>query len=136
MAALAGKSGPDLGEDIPEDIRIMKRLLAKSQKGYDVKMAGTVARFLTAYLSMKPGEHYIAGDLRMQERPIGPLVETLKELGADITYFNHNGYLPLKIVGGKLSGGKVQMAGNISSQFISAVLMIGTLLGFAVSNWN
>jgi len=128
MAALADETGLDLGEKVPEDIAIMKKLLSKPQKGYDVKMAGTVARFLTAFLTLKKGEHFIAGDLRMLERPIGPLVDALRELGAEVDYFDREGHLPVRIVGGKLTGGKIQMAGNVSSQFISAVLMIGPYL--------
>ena len=90
----------------------------------DVHDAGTVMRFLTAYLSCREGEWILTGGERMQQRPIGALVAVLRELGADIAYEINEGYPPLKIKGKKLKGGKVEIDGSVSSQFLSALLMI------------
>ncbi len=83
-------------------------------------------RFLTAFLAGMEGEWIVKGSKRMHERPpIHPLVETLIALGAEIEYLEKEGFPPLKIKGGrKLKGGEVYLSGNISSQFISALLMV------------
>lgn len=94
----------------------------------DVKDAGTNARFLTALLSITPGEWILTGTPRMQKRPIAPLVDALKELGADIHYQNETGFLPLKIIGKKLQGREIEIKSTISSQFISALLLISPAL--------
>lgn len=91
----------------------------------DIKAAGTAMRFLTAYLSVTEGEHVITGTERMKHRPIALLVDSLRSLGADIEYVGEDGYPPLKIRGHALDGGKLEIAGNVSSQYISALLMIG-----------
>ena len=93
----------------------------------DVHDAGTVMRFLTAYVSCLEGERIITGTERMQQRPIGALVNVLRNIGADIEYLNNENYPPLKIQGKKLKGGKIEIDGSISSQFISALLMISPL---------
>ena len=93
----------------------------------DVHDAGTVMRFLTAYVSCLEGEWVITGSERMQQRPIGALVNVLRSIGAEIEYLNNENYPPLKIRGKKLKGGKIEIDGSISSQFISALLMISPL---------
>ncbi|MDO5447448.1 MAG: 3-phosphoshikimate 1-carboxyvinyltransferase [Prevotellaceae bacterium] len=90
--------------------------------------AGTAMRFLTALLAAKEGEYVIDGNERMRQRPIGELVTALKSLGADITYLGNEGFPPLRISGKRLQGGRVEMRGDISSQFVSALLMIGTTM--------
>ena len=85
-------------------------------------------RFLTAYLSTKEGRHVITGTERMQQRPIGVLVDALRRLGADISYVGDEGYPPLLIRGRQLSGGELDVPGNISSQFITALLLIAPVL--------
>lgn len=85
-------------------------------------------RFMTAYLSVTPGEHVITGTERMKHRPIGVLVDALRQLGADIEYAGEEGFPPLRIRGKQLEGGKLNIAGNVSSQYISALLMIGPVL--------
>ena len=90
----------------------------------DIGAAGTSMRFLTAYLSHIPGEWTITGTERMQKRPINVLVEALNAIGAHIEYLQTKGYPPLKIRGKALNGGEVYLSGGISSQFISALLMI------------
>src|SRR6476661_4416092 len=84
----------------------------------DVRHAGTDMRFLTALLSVTPGEWQITGSQRMKERPINELVNALRQLGADITFTEKNGFPPLKINGQKLKGGKLTIDPGISSQFI------------------
>lgn len=90
--------------------------------------AGTAFRPLTAVLSATPGEWLISGEPRMCERPIGPLVDALRQWGAEIEYLGHPGYPPLQIRGKKLSGGPIQVDASLSSQFVSALLMAAPLL--------
>ncbi len=89
--------------------------------------AGTAARFLSAFLTIGEGDFYLDGDARMRERPIGDLVTALKQLGAKITAVNNQGASvcpPIKIIAAGLPGGKAKITGNVSSQYLSAVLMI------------
>lgn len=94
----------------------------------NVEDAGTAMRFLTALCCLVPGEVTLSGTERMNKRPIKALVEALAYLGADISYTDNQGYPPIKINGGTLKGGPVHVNGEISSQFISALLMIAPLL--------
>ena len=94
----------------------------------DIGATGTAMRFLTAYLAITEDETVITGSERMQQRPIGTLVEALRKLGADITYINKEGYPPLRICGKKLQGGALEIEAGISSQYISALLMIAPCL--------
>lgn len=91
----------------------------------DIGATGTAMRFLTAYLAIAEGETVLTGSERMQQRPISTLVNALRELGADISYVNQEGYPPLRICGHELQGGELEIEANISSQYISALLMIG-----------
>jgi len=111
-----------------DDTVVLQRLLNSSEKELSVNLAGTAMRFLTAYLAIQDKEVVLTGAQRMKERPIKVLVETLKQLGADISYEEKEGYPPLKISGKKLLGGKVKIDGGISSQYISALLMIAPKL--------
>ena len=83
---------------------------------------------LAAYLSVTPGTRIITGTQRMQQRPIRILVDALRELGARIEYVGNEGFPPLRITGTELTGSEISLAGNVSSQYISALLMIGTVL--------
>ena len=94
----------------------------------DVGATGTAMRFLTAYLAIAEGEAVLTGSERMQQRPIGVLVEALRTLGADIDYVNKEGYPPLCVRGKKLRGGTLEVDASISSQYISALLMIAPCL--------
>lgn len=94
----------------------------------DVGHAGTDMRFLTAFLALQKGSYELTGSARLQQRPIKDLVDVLKILGADITYKNQEGYPPLLINGRPLSGGKVEISGKVSSQFITALLLIAPYL--------
>jgi len=94
----------------------------------DIGAAGTSMRFLTAFLSIGEGTHLITGSERMRHRPIGVLVDALRQLGADIEYAGEAGFPPLRITGKTLAGGEVSLPGNVSSQYISALLMIAPRL--------
>ena len=96
----------------------------KNSNLINVGHAGTDMRFLTAFLSLKNGSYELTGSDRLQQRPVKDLVEVLKTLGADISYKNKEGYPPLLISGKQLSGGKVEISGSVSSQFITALLLV------------
>ena len=109
-----------------EDSKTMSAAILSKDKIIDVNHAGTAMRFLTAYFSQIDGrEVLLTGSKRMQERPIEILVDSLNSIGADITYEKKNGYPPLRIKGKKLKGGSITLPANISSQFISALIMLG-----------
>src|ERR1035441_8008305 len=114
------------------DSVILKKILEKIKKGkentFNVGDGGTTYRFITAYLALIPGRWFLGGSERMHERPIAPLVDTLKQLGAIINYIDKEGCPPLEIIGGTLKGGKVSIDASISSQFISSLLMIAPML--------
>lgn len=109
-----------------DDTTYLKHALDNYSKNslINVGHAGTDMRFLTAFLSLKKGSYELTGSERLQERPVKDLVTVLKTLGADITYKNKEGYPPLLINGKQLDGGKVEINGDVSSQFISALLLV------------
>ena len=111
-----------------DDTIVMTRALDGNPGHIDILAAGTAMRFLTAYLSVTPGTRIITGTQRMQQRPIRILVDALRELGARIEYVGNEGFPPLRITGTELTGSEISLAGNVSSQYISALLMIGTVL--------
>ena len=112
-----------------DDTRVIIRALRENPYEIDIMAAGTAMRFMTAYLSVKEGEeHVLTGTERMKHRPIGVLVDALRHLGADISYVGEEGFPPLRIKGRRLEGGLLEVPGNISSQYISALLMIGPAL--------
>ncbi len=128
LQALAGDKLSPSQADEACDTRIIRTLLQNDDSHYHVGMAGTTGRFLTAYLALQPGTHELTGDRRMLERPIKPLVEALRELGGEISYIEKEGFLPLRIHGCKMEGGSVKMPGDVSSQFLSAILLISPYL--------
>ena len=107
-----------------EDTRVITDAFASNSNLFDVRGAGTAMRFLAAFLAGVEGEWILKGSDRMHERPILPLVDTLVTLGAEIEYIEKKGYPPLKIKGKRLKGGEVYLTANVSSQFISALIMI------------
>lgn len=111
-----------------DDTEVIIRALKDMPDVIDIKAAGTAMRFMTAYLSVTNGEHILTGTERMKHRPIRILVDALRRLGADIRYESEEGYPPLRICGAALEGGSLDIEGNISSQYISALLMIGPVL--------
>ena len=111
-----------------DDTQVMQTALSALQPVIDIKAAGTAMRFLSAFLAVSEGTHIITGTQRMQQRPIGILVNALRSLGADITYIGKEGCPPLRITGKKLPNKEVTLSGSVSSQYISALLMIGPTL--------
>ena len=111
-----------------DDTRVMVRALQGNPEHIDIMAAGTAMRFLTAYLSVTPGVRIITGTQRMQQRPIRILTDALRQLGANIEYAGNEGFPPLRITGSELQGCEISLAGNVSSQYISALLMIGAVL--------
>ena len=108
-----------------QDTTCLKNAIDSNNRTLDVGAAGTAFRFLTAFLSTLNGvEHILTGSERMKERPIKELVDSLRKLGAQIEYLGKENFPPLKITGKNLTGGKIQIDGSISSQFISALLLI------------
>ena len=111
-----------------DDTEVMMAALSDMPEVIDIKAAGTAMRFLTAYLSVTPGSHIITGTERMKHRPIGILVDALRTLGADVEYEGEEGFPPLHIKGKELEGGTISLPADVSSQYISALLMIGPML--------
>lgn len=112
-----------------DDTEVIIRALRDMPDTIDIKAAGTAMRFMTAMLAATPsGCHTITGTERMRHRPIGILVDALRYLGADITYVGEEGFPPLCINGRTLEGGHLEIPANVSSQYISALLMIGPVL--------
>jgi 3-phosphoshikimate 1-carboxyvinyltransferase len=112
-----------------EDTKSLQKALKATNATIDVGAAGTSFRFLTAYLSTLVGNRYIlTGNNRMKERPIKELVDALLELGVEIKYLEKMGFPPLKIIGADITENKVNIDGKISSQFISALLLISPTL--------
>ena len=107
-----------------DDTNVLLEALNSNSKTIDIGHAGTSMRFLTAFFASRPGEKILTGSDRMKERPIGNLVQTLRNLGADIIYKEKEGFPPLQIKGSLLDGGKTTIDGSVSSQFISALLLV------------
>lgn len=129
IGSLAGSIASITNLSDCDDTEVMQRWLTERPSTVDVGAAGTSMRFSTALLAVGQGEHVITGSERMKNRPIKILVDALRRLGADISYVEKEGYPPLRIVGkGGLSYGSVSLPGNVSSQYISALMMIGPYL--------
>ena len=112
-----------------DDSQLMQKALKSKESIIDIHHAGTAMRFLTAYFSIQANrEVTITGSYRMKERPIKILVDALNDLGANIDYVENNGFPPLEIKGSRLKGGKVSLKANVSSQYISALLLIAPKL--------
>ena len=112
-----------------DDTEVIIKALRNMPEEIDIKAGGTAMRFMTAFLaSTENGIHTITGTERMKHRPIKILVDALRQLGADISYVGEEGFPPLRITGKKLEGGELEIAGNVSSQYISALLLIAPTL--------
>lgn len=111
-----------------DDTDVMVKALSTTDSTIDIGAAGTSMRFLTAYLSNMPGNWTITGSERMKQRPISILVEALRTLGAEIDYAEREGFPPLNIKGRPLAGGEVHLDGSVSSQYISALLMVAPIM--------
>tara|TARA_B100001115_G_scaffold70610_1_gene51989 strand:+ start:2551 stop:3786 length:1236 start_codon:yes stop_codon:yes gene_type:complete len=107
-----------------KDTKVLKEALKNSSNKINIDDAGTSMRFLTAFFSIQKKEVVLKGSERMHDRPIAPLVEALNSLGANISYLEKEGYPPLHIQKGNIQGGTIQVNSTVSSQFISALLLI------------
>jgi 3-phosphoshikimate 1-carboxyvinyltransferase len=110
------------------DSIVLNRLLESDSSTLNAEDGGTTYRFMTAYLAQKPGSWMLTGNERMKQRPIGILVDALCQLGGDIRYEDKEGFPPLKINGKTLKGGKLKINGEVSSQFISALILIAPVI--------
>ncbi len=133
--ALSGNNSTIINLSKANDTAILNKILTAhlSQPATQIQEincedAGTAMRFLTAYFSLQKGQWLLRGNDRMHQRPIGVLVDKLQELGADIKYLGNSGYPPLLINGKTLQGGKIEINASISSQYISALIMIAPYL--------
>ncbi|MFZ4547988.1 MAG: 3-phosphoshikimate 1-carboxyvinyltransferase [Bacteroidales bacterium] len=130
-----GKAIPDLISEA-SDVLVMQDLLTQISYNnnetvteINVGNAGTVMRFLLAVLAITPGKWLLTGSERMKKRPVKPLTDALQQLGASITFNKNDGFPPVYIIGnGNLEGGNIKLNAGISSQFISALMMIGPYL--------
>ncbi len=130
IAALCGGEPQVLHPALCDDTAVMVDAMARQEGDINVGAAGTAMRFLTAYFATRKGMTItLDGVERMRHRPIGPLVDALRLLGAHIEYLGQEGFPPLQITGTAMHGGDITMAGDVSSQFISAVMMILPAIG-------
>ncbi|MCR4919378.1 MAG: 3-phosphoshikimate 1-carboxyvinyltransferase [Prevotella sp.] len=130
IAELAGMSHTQI-ENLSDcdDTQVMIDALTQRPETMDIGAAGTAMRFLTALTAATPNAHHnLMGTERMCHRPIGILVDALRQLGADIRYLGSEGYPPLHVNGNRLSGGTIELPATVSSQYISALLLIGPML--------
>lgn len=125
IQALSGEKVEIDGLSDADDTQLLRSLLYSQSAELNSKNAGTVFRFLTAYLSLQKGQYSLSGSERMMKRPVGPLVDALRSLGARIEYQGEEGFPPLRIRGADLSFANIEMTGDVSSQFVSALMLIG-----------
>ena len=128
MQALSGRGIEPGNLSDSDDTRVLRDALKQASGVIDIGHAGTAMRFLTAFLSTRNQRVVLTGSDRMKQRPVGALVDALRELGAEIKYMEREGCAPLEIGGGLKKGGNIVVDGGISSQFISALMMIGPVL--------
>lgn len=131
--ALSPGAEPFDGMDICDDTRAMANALASLPSSGEVQLntgaAGTASRFLTAYLATRNGlVANLDGSERMRQRPMALLIESLRSLGADIKCLGEEGFLPVRITGRQLAGGELTIDATVSSQFISALMMIAPMM--------
>ena len=111
-----------------EDTNILKKSLTSKEKKINIGHAGTAMRFLVSFFAYKGIEKIITGSSRMKKRPIGLLVEALRSIGVEIKYLEEIGFPPIKILPSKFNNNKLKIKGNISSQFITSLLLIAPKL--------
>ncbi|MBR0047730.1 MAG: 3-phosphoshikimate 1-carboxyvinyltransferase [Prevotella sp.] len=126
--ALSGGRTLPLNLSDCDDTSVLINAIRYMPETIDIGAAGTAMRFMTAYLSVMRGTHTLTGTDRMKHRPISVLVDALRSLGAKIEYLGAEGFPPLQITGSSLEGGVLEIPGNVSSQFISALLLIAPVL--------
>lgn len=136
LDALSGRRGRLERLAECDDTDVMRRALDTDADTVNIGAAGTAMRFLTAYFAVQEGREVVLdGSERMRRRPIGVLVDALRECGASIEYMTEEGYPPLRIKGRRLSGGALTMKASVSSQYVSALLMVAPLMdaGLAIT---
>ena len=126
--ALSYSPYPVRNLSVSDDTVVMANVLSSNSNKFDIGHAGTAMRFLTAFLAKIAGSWDITGSDRMKQRPIGILVDALRKLGAKIEYSGEEGFPPLRILGTHLTGGSIELDGSISSQYITALLLIAPTL--------
>ena len=130
IAALCGNEPSVLHPALCDDTATMIEALTRHDGVINVGAAGTAMRFLTAYFATREGITVtLDGVERMHQRPIGLLVDALRSMGAHIDYLGEEGFPPIQVTGSKMQGGNIEMNGGVSSQFISAVMMILPVVG-------
>lgn len=126
--AIAGAE-PCNPEQPCDDIKVLAAALACGKGEIDLHAGGTALRLLTAYFAAIPGSEVVLdGNASLRRRPMGILVDALRQLGAEINYLGEDGYAPLKISGKRLSGGSLAIDPTVSSQFITALMLIAPML--------
>jgi len=129
LDALAGGGGLLSRVAECDDTKAMSDALESTSEMINIGAAGTAMRFLTAYFASKEGRTVMLdGSERMRRRPIGVLVDALRECGADIEYAGEEGYPPLRISGRRLTGGRLTLKASVSSQYVSALLMVAPMM--------
>jgi 3-phosphoshikimate 1-carboxyvinyltransferase len=129
LGALAGDQSVVSNLSSARDTELMKRLIGSEDSTIDVMDAGTTMRFLTGYFSIKGLHKTLTGSARMKERPIGLLVDALRALGVEIAYVEKEGFPPMEINGfRKQKVDELEMPGNVSSQYISSLMMVAPVL--------
>ena len=128
IQALSPDDFPLGGLSDSDDTRVLQQGLQSASDVVDIGHAGTSMRFLTAYFAATAQAKTITGSDRMKNRPISDLVDALNQLGADVNYLEKQGYPPVRTSGKSLSGNVIEINGNVSSQFITAVLLIAPTL--------
>ena len=128
MQALSGSGIEPENLSGSDDTRVLRDAVKQASEVKDIGHAGTAMRFLTAYLATGADRVVLTGSDRMKQRPVGALVDALRELGAEIAYLEKEACPPLEISGGLKKGGRITVDGGISSQFISALMMIAPVL--------
>lgn len=129
IQAVTGFAGPILDLSTADDTQLMMSALKSNTSPIHLRNAGTCMRFLTAYFAAKSGTRVeLHCDPRMENRPIGELVSALQQIGADIQYLSKTGYPPLAIQGKQLKGGRIELDAHLSSQYVSALMMVAPLI--------
>ena len=129
IRALCNKHFDIKGLSTSDDTKAMQEALSTKKEIVDVGAAGTTMRFLTAFFATRPNQEVVlTGSERMKQRPIGVLVDALRALGADISYLENEKCPPLHIKGKQLDGGEIAIGASVSSQYLSALLMIAPTL--------
>ncbi len=128
MGAVCGGAVEAENLSTSDDTRYLREALKSGKREIWLGHAGTALRFGLAWAAVTPGERFLHGSARLSERPVAPLVEALRSLGADISCPEKEGYAPLLVRGKKLRGGTVDLDAAVSSQFITALMLIGPVL--------